>query len=86
MHRYHKTYIFLFPIYNCGETVKKVKLEQVSWQLVSMFGIAFISVTVAYILSTMSADQYYNIIQLLISFFAGYLTSQVTSARGEKQQ
>lgn len=66
--------------------MKKAKLGQITWQLVTMFGIAFLSVTVAYILSTMPSDQYYNIIQLLISFFAGYLTSQVTSASGEKEQ
>jgi hypothetical protein len=42
-----------------------------------MFAIAFVSVTIVYILTSMSPEQYYTILQLIISFFAGFFTSRV---------
>jgi len=60
---------------------KKLKLKEVTWEVVAMFAIAFVSVTVAYVLTSMPPEQYYAILQLLVSFFAGYLTSQVVSAK-----
>ena len=56
---------------------KKLKLKEVTWQVVAMFAIAFASVTIAYILTEMPPEQYYTILQLIISFFAGYLISDV---------
>jgi len=65
--------------------MKKTKLTQVSWQIVAMFAIAFVSVTVAYILSTMTPEQYYNVLQLIVSFFAGYVLGNFAPKTGDSQ-
>ncbi len=56
---------------------KAIKLAEVAWQVVVMFIVAFLSITVAYILSEMPPEQYATLVQLLLSFFAGYLTAKV---------
>jgi hypothetical protein len=50
-----------------------------------MFGIAFISVTTAYILTEMPPEQYYNTLQLIISFFAGYVLGSITQRTGDNK-
>ena len=63
--------------------MKKAKLDQPSWQAVVMFIGALAAVTTAYILTTMPPEQYYNILQLLLSFFAGYVLGGITQKAGE---
>jgi phosphate starvation-inducible membrane PsiE len=63
--------------------MKKVKLEQISWQIVAMFIAALAAVTIAYVLTTMSPEQYYSILQLLLSFFAGYVFGGLVQKTGE---
>lgn len=58
--------------------MKKAKLDQPSWQAVVMFIGALAAATIAYVLTTMPPEQYYNIIQLLLSFFAGYVFGGLT--------
>jgi zinc transporter ZupT len=63
--------------------MKKVRLDQPSWQAVIMFLGALAAVTIAYVLTTMQPDQYYNLLQLLLSFFAGYVFGGLTQKGGE---
>jgi len=65
--------------------MKKAKLKDISWQAVVMFGIAFISVTTAYILTEMPPEQYYNTLQLIISFFAGYVLGSIAQRTGDNK-
>jgi integral membrane sensor domain MASE1 len=60
---------------------KKLSLREVTWQLVTMFLIAFVAVSIAYILTNMPPETYVTLVQLVIAFFAGYLTSQATVTR-----
>ena len=54
------------------------KLSEVTWQIVVMFVIAIVAVTTAYILTEMSPEQYFSLLQLILAFFAGYLTSKIS--------
>jgi F0F1-type ATP synthase membrane subunit a len=64
---------------------KKLNLGEVTWQIVVMFVVAFTSVTVAFVLTNMTPEQYSSVIQLVLSFFAGFIASKVVdSARCEK--
>ncbi len=60
----------------------KQKLGEVAWQVVTMFAIAFIAITIAYILTEMPPEQYVALVQLVLSFFAGYVAGRVHGSPG----
>jgi hypothetical protein len=64
---------------------KKFKLGEVTWQIVVMFVVAFTSVTVAFILTNMTPEQYSSVIQLVLSFFAGFIASKIVDKAGCSQ-
>jgi uncharacterized membrane protein len=53
-------------------------LSEVTWQVVVMFIVAVTAITTAYILTEMSPEQYFTLLQLILAFFTGYLTGRIS--------
>jgi hypothetical protein len=56
---------------------KPLKLGNYRWDIVIMFSIGFVCLTVAFIFSTMTPSEFKDILVTLFAFLAGMISSRV---------